>query len=321
MTHTPHILTRTLTAGLLALAALLPLTPVRADENVPDRTHAADRQNIPDNALDPFSLFNQVLYGFETVDDDGAPATPGKASGSGTTKRILPNTKTFHGTTYFLVFRDEFSGTSIDSTQWITLSGQRKGGYWDPNAVYVQNGNLVLKTFKDSIGYKSGAINSKGAFQSTYGYFEVRIKFQTQQGHWPSFWLFNDKIITNTDSNGGKDGAEIDIVEKGFLGDRLQHALHWDGYLANHKAIFKDVRIKGLGTGFHTFGLLWTKTGYEFFIDGKLTWTVTASMANGICKIPLWVYLSDEIAPWTGDITKAKLPDYSYIDYVRVYRK
>jgi beta-glucanase (GH16 family) len=235
------MLIRKLCAGLLALAALLPLSTARADENVPDRTHAADRQSVLDNALDPFSMFNQVIYGFETAGETGSAATPGESGGSAKSKLNLPNTKSFHGTTYFLVFRDEFNGTSIDGKQWITLSGQRKGGYWDTNAVYVGNGCLVLKTFKDSIGYKSGAINSKGAFQATYGYFEVRMKFQTQQGHWPAFWLFNEKIITNTQANGGKDGAEIDIVEKGFLGDRLQHALHWDGYLSNHKTIYTAI--------------------------------------------------------------------------------
>jgi hypothetical protein len=29
--------------------------------------------------------------------------------------------------------------------------------------------------------------------------------------------------------------------------------------------------------------------------------------------------LSDEIGPWAGDITKAKLPDHFMVDYVRVY--
>jgi hypothetical protein len=29
--------------------------------------------------------------------------------------------------------------------------------------------------------------------------------------------------------------------------------------------------------------------------------------------------LSDEIGPWDGDITKAKLPNQFLVDYVRVY--
>lgn len=40
---------------------------------------------------------------------------------------------------------------------------------------------------------------------------------------------------------------------------------------------------------------------------------------GGVCQVPQYMLLSDEIGPWAGDITKAKLPDHFMVDYVRVY--
>ena len=41
--------------------------------------------------------------------------------------------------------------------------------------------------------------------------------------------------------------------------------------------------------------------------------------AGGVCQVPLYIKLSDEIGKWGGDITKANLPDRFLVDYVRVY--
>ena len=52
------------------------------------------------------------------------------------------------------------------------------------------------------------------------------------------------------------------------------------------------------------------------YVDGKETWR---TKAGGVCQVPLYIKLSDEIGDWGGDITKAKLPDRFLVDYVRVY--
>jgi hypothetical protein len=51
-------------------------------------------------------------------------------------------------------------------------------------------------------------------------------------------------------------------------------------------------------------------------VDGQKTWRSTA---GGVCQVPQYMLLSDEIGSWAGDITKAKLPDQFMVDYVRVY--
>jgi hypothetical protein len=53
-----------------------------------------------------------------------------------------------------------------------------------------------------------------------------------------------------------------------------------------------------------------------FYIDGKETWRTEA---GGVCKVPLYIKLSDEVGDWAGDFKKVKLPDEFLVDYVRVY--
>jgi beta-glucanase (GH16 family) len=68
--------------------------------------------------------------------------------------------------------------------------------------------------------------------------------------------------------------------------------------------------------GWHTFGLLWSPDEYVFFVDGTETWRTNA---GGVCQVPQYMLLSDEIGKWAGDISTAKLPDRFLVDYVRVY--
>ena len=58
--------------------------------------------------------------------------------------------------------------------------------------------------------------------------------------------------------------------------------------------------------GWHTFGLWWKPDEYIFYVDGKETWR---TKAGGVCQVPEYIKLSDEIGNWGGDIKKATLPD------------
>ena len=104
----------------------------------------------------------------------------------------------------------------------------------------------------------------------------------------------------------GRDGTEIDIMEKPWLDDRVQHTFHWDGYGKDHKSEGKVVKVPGVMKGWHTFGLLWLPDQYVFYVDGKETWR---TKAGGVSQVPEYMLLSDEVGQWGGDIRKAKLPD------------
>ena len=96
----------------------------------------------------------------------------------------------------------------------------------------------------------------------------------------------------------------------------LTSNLHWDGYGKDHKSAGIKFKVDGVMEGWHTFGLLWLPEEYVFYVDGKETWRTTA---GGVSRVPEFIKLTEEIGTWGGDITKAELPDYFRVDYVRVY--
>jgi beta-glucanase (GH16 family) len=220
------------------------------------------------------------------------------------------------GTAWKLAWHDEFDGTKIDESKWAPRpDGKRKGGWWDHKAVSLDGrGHLAIKTYRDGEKVIDGCITTDGKFERTFGYYVARVRFQSQPGHWSAFWLMPHGFgKTETD---GREGTEIDIMEKPWLDQRVQHTLHWGGYGKNHKSAGKVVNVPGVMQGWHTFGLWWKPDQYVYYVDGKETWR---SAAGGVSQVKQYILLSDEIGPWGGDIRKAKLPDEFLVDYVRVY--
>lgn len=219
--------------------------------------------------------------------------------------------------TWKLVFSDEFEDAQLNSQVWYVPN-------WGTNKAenaYLDAGNLVLKIDHDleSDTYKGSGANTYRKFEHIYGYYEARVKFPTQQGINSAFWL-QTWNVRNIDSN-GEDGTEIDIIEKPWVlspfEDRYQQTVHWDGYInPYHQTTNNNSELNGLGEGYHLIGLWWNETGYKFYIDGQLTWNTNA---GGTSKVPQYLWLSTAPTTWVGDITQATLPDYMYVDYVRVY--
>jgi beta-glucanase (GH16 family) len=220
------------------------------------------------------------------------------------------------GKTWKVIWNDEFDGTKVDESKWdVAPDAPRKGGWWMRKAVSLDgNGNLVIRTFKESDKYATGCARTKGKFEHAFGYYEARCRFQHEQGHWSAFWITGSGVSKIGDE--GRDGTEIDIMEKPWLDERVQHTFHWDGYGKAHRTEGKVAKIPGVMQGFHTFGLWWKPDEYIFYVDGNETWR---TKAGGVCQVPQYILLSDEIGKWGGDITKAKLPDQFLVDYVRVY--
>ena len=220
------------------------------------------------------------------------------------------------GKTWQKVWNDEFDGEKLDETKWdVPPDEKRRDAWWMRQAISLDGkGHLVMKTFKDGDRYIDGRVRTRGKFEHAFGYYVARIQLQKQPGHWSAFWLYNASV--GKVGNEGRDGTEIDIYEKPWLDDRVQQTLHWDGYGKAHKSEGKVVKVPGVMDGWHTFSLLWLPEEYFFYVDGKETWR---TKAGGVCQVPLYLKLSDEIGKWGGEISKAKLPDEFQVDYVRVY--
>ena len=220
------------------------------------------------------------------------------------------------GQTWKLAWSDEFEGSAVDQSKWEVMGDwKRRDGYWVKEDAYLDGkGNLLLRTKKDGDRYTCGAVRTKGKFEHRYGYWVCRCEFPKQPGHWPAFWLMTASQGKIGDE--GRDGTEIDIMEKPWRDDRTTQNLHWDGYGKEHQGTGTQFRVAGLNEGFHTFGLCWTPEEYVFYVDGRETWR---TRAGGVSQVPEYAKLTEEIGKWGGDITQASLPDYFVADYVRVY--
>ncbi len=221
------------------------------------------------------------------------------------------------GKHWVLAWRDEFDGAKLDESKWEILGDwKRRDGYWVKEDSYLDGkGNLILRTKKAGDKFTCGAVRTRGRFEHAFGYWVCRCKFPTQEGHWPAFWLMGDGVGKVGDD--GRDGTEIDIMEKPWREDKITQNLHWDGYGKAHKSAGTgEITIPGVSEGFHTFGLFWTPEEYVFYVDGKETWRTNA---GSVSQVPQFMKLTEEIGKWGGDITKANLPDSFVVDYVRVY--
>ena len=74
-------------------------------------------------------------------------------------------------------------------------------------------------------------------------------------------------------------GAEVDVCEHRAtdandadnISANVTIDLHWNGYGSSEKSFNSPLYGSGLGTGFHTYGLLWNSTNYTVSIDGVPT--------------------------------------------------
>jgi beta-glucanase (GH16 family) len=218
---------------------------------------------------------------------------------------------------YRLVWSDEFDGRTLDTRKWDYRDlGPRRDAINATECVSLDGeGHLALETRRVGVEYHTAMIGTQGKFEPRYGYFECRVRMQSQVGHWSAFWLqsptYGRRIGSLEES-----GAEIDIFE--FLvnrGDSVQHTVHWDGYGKEHQSAGRLADAPGIGVGWHTIGLLWTPGEYVFSIDGRETWRTS----QGVSRHSEYLILSLEVGPWAGRIAEAMLPDRLYVDYVRAY--
>jgi beta-glucanase (GH16 family) len=221
---------------------------------------------------------------------------------------------------YSLVWRDEFDGAKLDETKWRYRGdgSVRKLGRVARGTVSLDGkGHCLIRVQRDGKGgYLIGQIATQGIFAQTYGYYECRAEMNRSLGPHVAFWLQSDSLGKTGDP--ARDGTEIDIFEY----HRKQpgtvfHNLHWDGYGEKHKSHGHKIALPEIGSGFHTFGLLWTAEEYVFFVNGRETWRTSKALS----RRDQYVILSAELSGWGGNPAEGTFPDEVRFDYVRVYQK
>ena len=209
-----------------------------------------------------------------------------------------------------LIFDDQFSGTSLDTTKWNTYLGAQ-GIAWNnhgslpapysgpnvpgagtdlemygPSQVSVDNG-LTLTAQRNTNPYArtypwiSGVVTTEGKFSlpTTGWYVQARIKVPDMtQGLWPGMWFL---------PAGSGPFNEIDFLQGGFYGGpaNVNDAPVAAGYFDTAGSLVNEA-IPDVGfdaaAGYHTYGIQWTPgVGINEYVDGNLVWSVAQSQVPG----------------------------------------
>lgn len=273
------------------------------------------------------SLFLAMLLGLVPLFDIGF--TPAKVSANGGGG----------DSNWDLVFEDNFDGTTVDTTKWNIedwpSDRNQELQYYAPDDVFVEDGNLVLRSQKRTYTipegkknagqtreYTSGAVNTLNKFNLTYGKVEVRGKVPKSQGYWPAIWL-------NAVSGWP---PEFDIIE--FLGHEptvLHTNNHWGKFPNNGQVGGSYKGSEDLSEEFHVYGFEWDPGEIRYYLDGNLIRTYTYSgklVKNGglydaISNEPMYLILNTAIGgSWPGSPDETSIfPQQFLIDYVKMYQR
>ena len=234
---------------------------------------------------------------------------------------------------YQLVWSDEFEGAdgaSPDPSKWgyWLLGKQGEQVNWRDGAFLDGQGNLKMQTTKHevydrrgkkSVEYRAAFLSTEHRYETTYGYFEARMKFQKQVGHWSAFWI-NTGTLGTPRKDPARAGVEIDIIEymtDPMHHDQAMHTIHWDNKTPDHKQDHAMVKVPGLSEGWHLVACEWTQEAIVFYVDGKETYRTS----KAIPKKDQYMVLSMHVGDWAGRIEDATLPDSCLVDHVRVFKR
>lgn len=232
---------------------------------------------------------------------------------------------------YQLVWSDEFSDSTINTSNWVHETG---GSGWGNNELeyytnrsvnsYIQNGSLVIQAKKENYGgknYTSARMITKGKRYFTYGKIEARLKLPFGKGIWPAFWTLGENISTV----GWPACGEIDIMELiggGTNDKKVYGTAHWEsnghsqygGSYTLSSGIFAD--------NYHVFSITWTSAKIEWYVDGTKYVTIDITPA-GLQAFHKNIFIILNLAVggnWPGNPDSTTIfPQKMYIDYVRVY--
>lgn len=204
-------------------------------------------------------------------------------------------------TTFYKTWGDDFDGTELDTTKWRQLKGRegassgqngktslRSG---DPNDVFVKDGCFYICAREDEDYYYGGMIRTDRTMSYKYGYAEMSSIIPHGDSFWIAWWACSTDGMSSSDPTQPKIiSPEIDIVE--CFGNSKSYAANCHSWPTDRgKSEFgldhtsldgatygaaKKYTCPGddiLGSGFHTYGFLWTPEKMAFSCDGDMYFT------------------------------------------------
>jgi beta-glucanase (GH16 family) len=281
-----------------------------------------------------------VLLNLLAVASGPAAATTSVATtaAAATTACAAPPSAPVSGT-WTCSFDDEFAGASLDRTTWVPQTSGFVTGtaayhacYVDDPRVVAQSGgalhlSVVTTSELHSCDPNLSATNLIGGMVTThhqwsqqYGVFEVRARLQALggPGAQETLWLWPDDRYNST---AWPAAGEIDFAE--FYSQYAQNTVPFLHYTANDNGgsvVGTNTAYCGGSRGdWHTYGLVWSATKMEIYVDGTLCLTNTSG-DPAFQKPYIWD-LTQALGLGDNALSgQSQLPITMDVDYVRAWR-
>lgn len=259
-------------------------------------------------------------------------------------------------TPWTLVWHDEFSGDTLDTSKWQYETGnwivdeagngisagwgnEEKQFYTDSEEnIYLEDGKLVItakvEETSDDFGtydYTSGKLVTNGLFSKKYGKIQARMKLPEGQGLWPAFWMMPEDSVYGDWAASG----EIDIMEAaGSKPEQIGGTIHYGGVWPNNTYSGEEYHFDAGEdiTDYHVYEIEWEPGEIRWSVDGKLYSTKNNWYSRGEDQTldysypapfdqEFYMILNLAVGGWyDGDPEDdSVLPASVLVDYVRVY--
>ncbi len=225
-----------------------------------------------------------------------------------------------------LVWSDEFNAATLDASTWIAVDGAANVNneleYYSPSEVYLENGNLVLRSEVRALGgrsYTSGEVRTGTKRLVSQGSaIEWRTQVPSGKGIWPANWLVASSC-TGIQGCGSAWPPEIDVLEMKGSQPTVNIMTHWWGSYPSqqYQTSTFDAGVD-LSADFHTYRLEWFPDSILWLIDGVQRAKHTQNVTTGALQIVMNTAVGGNFDGAPNSTTV--FPKYQRIDYVRVYR-
>jgi beta-glucanase (GH16 family) len=236
---------------------------------------------------------------------------------------------------YQLVWSDDFEENIINEDNWTfeIWDAGRVNNEWQQ---YVENTDnyklengflhiIVTKTgANEKGGYSSTRLMSKGKKEFKYGRIEFKAKMPKGVGTWPALWMLG----SNINEVGWPKCGEIDIMEYvGFQPDTTHTNVHTK-YQSGTTDFHVVTPLVSAEEDFHIYGLTWTSSKLEFYLDdpNNITNTYAPSVKtidNWPFDQPFFMIMNFAVGGnWGGKngVDDSIWPQEMVVDYVKVYQ-
>ena len=235
---------------------------------------------------------------------------------------------------YTLVWNDEFSGTSLNLSDWSYEIGTGNNGWGNAELQYyraentsVADGLLTIEAreeFFAGSNYTSSRLVTQNKQTFRYGRVDIRAIMPQGQGLWPALWMLGQSFS----SIGWPYCGEIDIMEMigGDGRENISHGtIHWDN-AGQYRYDGDSITLNSgtLADRFHVFSIEWDSNSIRWSLDGE-QFNAIATTPAAMSEFQEEFFFIFNVAVggrWPGyPDSSSEFPQRMQVDYVRVFQR